>query len=493
MQEYCNAFLNKKIQADSYYPSSYRSNFMKLGYEIPATLNPYYYKYLIGSRATKTELINSNEIDIGARADLLCKIMYLLSKRKNLLPSHLGDSVYRKHINVLSQEKAEESPEVKGIEYFERRFLNIYDQIEQRKKFDSDISVIPISSKSVLIDGAHRAAVGIVLEIKLPVKRLVAQQVPEQPIQKLLSQFKFSTEEYVQAIRVFLRYQSNSRFFVLHASRDKTKDRLFMSLLRNYMRIEAIFTYKIKSSFDSQRLVGSLYSVEGASWISMQKNKNDGLKYKAKEISAKNGKTVFLLCSPLNNTQSLNNKMIKEIKELGRSFYDNGCHSIHSIDSQEENIIAFDNLLASPVASNGPLINSTIEKNLLNTEQKLFLDKLSSLGIAKREQIIISGGMLMACLGIRPDNEIDIICDPHDDTFRETQNEFIETYGEIKSFKEIIFGDHGYLWLSYKGKAIRFLPLDIFVRAKQKKVALRGSKKDSDDLNLLENYLQGIH
>ena len=138
------------------------------------------------------------------------------------------------------------------------------------------------------------------------------------------------------------------------------------------------------------------------------------------------------------------------------------------------------------------MTNIAVKTSLLTAEQKLFLDSLSSLEITRREQIVISGGMLMACLGIRSTNDVDIICDPYDSTFRESHNIFIETYAEIKSYKEIIFGDHGYLWLSYKGKAIRFLPLEIFIRAKQKRFSLRGSKKDCDDLNLLKCYLQDI-
>ena len=168
MLQYCNAFLNKKNQTDSYYPQFYRSNFRKLGYEIPSTLNPYFYKYLIGSHAADTEMINSTEIDLGARADLLCKIMYLLSKRKNSLPMHLGESAYRKHINALNQGKGKDSPDKLGIECYEQKFLDLYDRIELDKKFDSNISIIPLSYKSVLIDGSHRAAIVLFFKLNYP-------------------------------------------------------------------------------------------------------------------------------------------------------------------------------------------------------------------------------------------------------------------------------------------------------------------------------------
>ena len=60
----------------------------------------------------------------------------------------------------------------------------------------------------------------------------------------------------------------------------------------------------------------------------------------------------------------------------------------------------------------------------------------------------------------------------------------------MESYKEVIFGEHGYLWLSYKGRAIRFIPVHIFSRMKKKRSLLRGDPKDKDDLILLSNFLK---
>ena len=98
----------------------------------------------------------------------------------------------------------------------------------------------------------------------------------------------------------------------------------------------------------------------------------------------------------------------------------------------------------------------------------------------------------MACLGIRPTKDIDLVCDSHDGMYKGTHNQFIEVYAGIVSYKEIVFGDHGYLWLSYKGKAIRFIPLHIFIRAKRKRALLKGDLKDVNDVRLLDAFMKEL-
>ena len=261
-----------------------------------------------------------------------------------------------------------------------------------------------------------------------------------------------------------------------------------MALLRNYFRVDAVFAYGINSISDAERLVGSLYNE--SEWIRTHQSK--GLKWKANQVYAQDGKALFLLCSPLNYSQPLSIQAIKDLKELGRSYYGIGFHSIHSTDNQEENIIAFDNLLASPKVPGFNLKNIAVNVDLLAADQRSFLDRLAGMDINVRERVVISGGMLMACLGVRSTKDIDLISDFDNGIFRGTHNEFIESYAGIKSYKEIIFGDHGYLWMSYGGRAIRFVPLHILVRAKQARASLRSNIKDVNDLKLLKDLIASL-
>ena len=57
---------------------------------MPVTVNPYFKDYLIGSARPEIEEINPTEIDFGLRADIICKIMALLSAKLNLLPKNVG-------------------------------------------------------------------------------------------------------------------------------------------------------------------------------------------------------------------------------------------------------------------------------------------------------------------------------------------------------------------------------------------------------------------
>ena len=110
---------------------SYRSNPNKRGYELPVTVNPYFKDYLIGSARSEIEEINPTEIDFGLRADIICKIMALLSAKLNLLPKNVGLRSYKKCLFALNVCSGPDSPDKLDLKDYLKTFDSLFLQISR--------------------------------------------------------------------------------------------------------------------------------------------------------------------------------------------------------------------------------------------------------------------------------------------------------------------------------------------------------------------------
>ena len=136
------------------------------------------------------------------------------------------------------------------------------------------------------------------------------------------------------------------------------------------------------------------------------------LNWKSKNIFRQNGELVFLICTPHYINPTIHQSVTKDIKELSRSFYGIGFHSMHSTDTLDENLLLYDNfILGSSQDLKGATFLFEAQTKLLNYDQKQFIDALIQKDISWRERTIISGGLALSLMGIRETKDIDLITD----------------------------------------------------------------------------------
>lgn len=133
-------------------------------------------KNLLGHSLEETEqeieyidprvLLNANRID------LVCKLYYI-ECRENGVGIDFAKEIYTEHIKAITRGRCQElwNPDKNGIDIYISRFDSLIDDIK-RNGFDTNKSVVPISTDNGILDGAHRTAIAIYFGLPLPVFRL---------------------------------------------------------------------------------------------------------------------------------------------------------------------------------------------------------------------------------------------------------------------------------------------------------------------------------
>ena len=466
-----------------FFPSSYRSNPRKKGYEIPETLNSYFSEYLIGASSSTNELVPSESIDIGERADILCKIMLLLSTKENLIPREIGLSVYEKHLNSLNGCMGKDSPEKNGINSYLKSFIDLYDSVKINGKFNPSRSVVPINYEMKVIDGAHRTSIGITLGLSLPVVKLPAANVPRIPVSALTSRFGLSEREYLYALRTYLRFNKEAKIIVLFPRRDNSKDNQCMSLISRYLRIDAKLEPEIQNSIETKTIISLLYA--GQDWLRGKISGMDALNFKVQQVHKDTNRTTFLVVTPHSCHQEFNLQKHKDLKELCRSKYSIGFHSLHGTDCREDNLLLFDNYLLRDKAAIPMAADFEVATSLLNKNQLDALDYFSSLDLFQRERLVISGGMVLACMGLRSTSDIDIITDINNLKTGTSHNDFVTKWSRHTSYKEFLSDPAKTFWMKHKNKILRFLSLNELIDLKIRRYKSKPSEKDRADIEII--------
>lgn len=467
---------------------SFRSNPNKAGYEIPKTLNPYFSNYLVGASSAQMELVEGYKIDLASRADVLCKIMFLLSQRYSLVPKKIGSDVYAKHLNALNTCSGSDAPDKNSLSEYTGAFLDLHDRIIDEGCFDEVKGIVPVSAKNVLIDGAHRLSISLVTELKLPILKLPVNTCPTQPLSVLQERYGLNGEEYLLALRTYLTYDPDAKIIILYPNRNRSQDAQVLDLIKKYLKIEAQVSHQISSYREAKTLVSCLYS--GNSWLQSNFSGVTGLTWKTRQVYTGLSNVDFLIVSPYTKNQTVDTRVLKDLKELSRFYYGNGFHSVHSTDNIEENLRVFSNIIMDNTSARYLHDNFEVSTALLNAKQRDFFDSLSRLSISCRERIVITGSLVLACLNIRPAKDIDIITDLEIFPEIARHNQFIEAYSGIGSFTNVLSHPANTFWMIYKGKSIRLLSLDILLEMKMSRAIAKSQPKDELDISLIREFIQ---
>lgn len=118
------------------------------------------------------EWIDPRTLLVNERLDLIAKLKYIEARESGQISPFIRDC-YLNHIEAFSYGTFKEggSNEKDSIEKYFAAFDRLIDTIKQ-SGFDAEKSVIPVGKDNILLDGAHRVAVGIYFNKELPIIRL---------------------------------------------------------------------------------------------------------------------------------------------------------------------------------------------------------------------------------------------------------------------------------------------------------------------------------
>lgn len=111
--------------------------------------------YELNEKKYRIRQLPAKELIVGSRFDLWAKLFYAHHRKIN---SNLAKSVYLSHIMAFNPDGKEPGREDKTNA---DDFLNVFDALLdyfENHDFDNSISLIPVSSDGVILDGSHRTA-----------------------------------------------------------------------------------------------------------------------------------------------------------------------------------------------------------------------------------------------------------------------------------------------------------------------------------------------
>ncbi|WP_319470140.1 hypothetical protein [uncultured Trichococcus sp.] len=123
------------------------------------------------------EWIDPRTLLVSERLDLVAKVKYIEARESGQIAPFIRDC-YVKHIEAFSYGTFKESgsKEKDSIEKYIDTFHQLIDAIKT-SGFDASKSVIPVGEGNILLDGAHRAAVAIYFNKKIPIIRIPGAKV----------------------------------------------------------------------------------------------------------------------------------------------------------------------------------------------------------------------------------------------------------------------------------------------------------------------------
>lgn len=422
------------------------------------------HKYLVLDKY-ETELIDSKNLLTHNRFDLSFKILYLDLLSKN---EEFAKIIYYEHLRSASLGKFSEPGYINKNNFYD--FLNSFNKTFKdlsQNGFDVNKSLIPISKKSTLLNGAHRVACAIYLNKKVECLRLEALE--EIQDYKFFYNRNLPTKILDLAALKFLEY-ANNVYLAFIWPIAKGKDKLIEENIPNI-----IYRKQIKLNANgAHNLLSQIYFSE--KWIGDVENNFKGAQFKLVECF-KNFDPIRVIAfqaDSLVKTNKIKDK-IREIFKIGKS-------SIHITDTKEETL-----RLAKLIFNDNGInfLNFAYPNKYTSTHQKIEKFKnFINLNKLNKDDFLIDSSLILSCYGLREAKDIDYLFSK-DLNLKYNFDEISSHDEELKYHKvlktDLIYNPKFYFYFNN----LKFISIDQLYKMKIN----RAEKKDQRDCALMKNYI----
>lgn len=332
-------------------------------------------------------LLNINRFDLLAKLDYLNNFQY--SDR-----SDWSTTIYLEHIKAFNNFHEQDGSGKDGATNFLEGFNKLYKSFRQQG-FDKDISIIPIDKDGVIIDGAHRLACSI--RLNLDVYCWVTDRAAKKYSYQYFMDKGFPYECVDYLILQYCALKDNT-YSVLMFPAAIEHGEATKKILGKYSNIvfEKIVNLPYIGLFN---LVRQIY--HGEEWLGTWETSFSGAHSKTKNCYKKNRKTTLYILECDNQDNLISAK--KEIRDINK--IEN--HSVHINDTHEETLV-----IASAILNQNSINFLKYSKpKVFNTFYSLFYQYLKWLNEENihTDTVCIDGSSVMSAYGIRDAQDLDYI------------------------------------------------------------------------------------
>ncbi|MEZ8791603.1 hypothetical protein AB6D86_06965 [Vibrio splendidus] len=374
------------------------------------------------------ELTNSRCLLNINRLDLIPKIKFVEDFLKGDLRKNTIED-YKKSIDAFSDGKFKEPGNNEKNSF--QSYLDVFKSLILDIKtngFSSEISVIPIGDGDVILDGAHRLAIAIVLDCEVAVVRFIgltknynANYFIDRGVDRL------TIESWIQD---YLSRVDNHATFILWPKLTKAQRKIALETISKSSSV----IYQRTDSYTANALHQiTAIAYDGHPWTGTSSNRFSGCLRKSKEISGASNQVTTI-------TVEMGNDLAEKTKLSIREYLNVGNAGIHSSDNHKESeylALHLYNHHFRNVLKNGKAFRYPSFLKKLFTYKKLIQDN----GLNVDRFVIVSSSVL-GLYGLRNPNDIDFLSD--EDKFDVIENEFIENHHHVLDCYNLKLRDYLY-------------------------------------------------
>lgn len=427
---------------------------------------------LNSSDLCKIDFVDPKDLINRNRLDLMPKLFWIESHESGIA-SDFADEYYKESIYAITGRTFVESGQEEtknSYESFVNAFCELLNNIK-REGFDPNKSVIPVDKNDVIMNGAHRTAIGIFLNQKVPVVRLDTtynyvdaefyrgRLLPDYYLELMIRDYMIWSKKNIYAICLWPRAVDTGDI------RKKVETIISESA-------DIIYKKEIMLSNRAlEYLIMQIYC--GYDWLGEVETGFAGAKGKANDCWAENSSTIvyFVEGPELNEILKLKNRI--------RDIFNVGNHSVHITDTNKEavdiaNIVLNKNsldLMERGCPVNSRKLNILIDnfKNQVKIENK------------NLDDFVIDSSAVMCLYGLRQIKDLDYIClgDGIENIENIDNHEICEHFHEY-SKGELIKNPKYHLYFN----GVKFITLDCVMKFKLN----RDEEKDKIDVALIKAF-----
>lgn len=414
------------------------------------------------------EMVEGKTLLSADRIDLVAKLEWIKA-HKNGKGIQYAEKLYREQVKAITGRTGKEGGnETKTtVDSFCLEFEKLL-SVEENG-FDSNISVVPVDRNGRIMDGAHRTALSIYFNLKLPIVRLPIDYpktdvkffqdnlLDQELIEDLVYKYCKITNKNVYAICLWPRGE------------DSEKRRLAERLIQNNTNViykkEIIFSFKALRNFIIQ-----IYC--NFDWLGGVKDNFAGASVKANNCWSERNSTLFYF------VEGKDLHSILELKNNIRDIFKVENHSVHITDTNSETCQVAELVLNSN--SLDLLINGSPDRYqkinfLIEDFKKTVVDNNFDM-----EDFVIDSSAVLALYGLREANDIDYLSK----SLLHSENVNIDSHYDYLKYHshpldELLYNPKYHLYYN----RVKFISLETAKEFKEN----RGETKDLLDVQLIDS------
>lgn len=425
------------------------------------------------SKTYEIEEVSAKTLITKHRIDLIAKWKYIEYKEKGYDLTFIKE-LYTAHIEAFSLGTFIEpgNDNKNSIEKYFHDFDFLINDIKCNG-FDENISIIPVGSNNVIINGAHRVAIAAYYDLKVPIIRFNNISVS---YDTKFFKDRLLDEKYIDfLVNEYCKIKENVYVACVWPKAKGSLQREKMNFLIN-KSCEVIYKKNVKLNYEGLRnLITQVYSEQD--WIGCIGNGFSGAQNKVNACYEKSEiVTVYVL-------ECDNFKKIVELKKNIRDIFQIGKNSIHITDTKFKAIrlvnLLLNNNSVNFLNTGKPYYDKNFNRMLIDFKKKL-IDHNFSLN-----EFIIDSNSILAMYGLREANDIDFMTIAKE--FKIIENDYIENHHDNIEFYQTSIDN---LVLNPKNyfvyNDLKFVTLDVFRLFKKN----RNEKRDQLDLKLIDSSVK---